>query len=264
MQPAGSHGPNPAPPGPRPAPGAPPGATRRAPARLARVPASAPDSAHQANLREKGGGGEGRVEPTAGRCGDFAGVLRAGCRGPALSATGPFDLNAPSERAGLLFIPTQFYRGTQFTPTLPMGKPRLGKELYPKPPTYHPTGKWDLGSRGSVAQVPCLWPPSILPGVGSRLGREAYSARNPARAGHRGLAYLGPSCRSHCCGSRRSPQTGRTDQTGCRRRTRSGRTASQLPAPSPPGLGTQGPFKPSGSQAPPPAPATCALEFPGS
>ncbi|XP_057172103.1 translation initiation factor IF-2-like [Ursus arctos] len=158
-QPAGSRGPNPAPPGPRPAPGAPPGATQRAPAPLARVLASVPDSAHQANLREKGGGGEGRVEPTAGRCGDFAGVLRAGCRGPALSATEPFGLNAPSERAGLLFIPTQFYRGTQFTPTLPMGKPRLGKELYPKPPTYHPTGPGRCPSLAEPTEKPeeLLW-----------------------------------------------------------------------------------------------------------
>lgn len=45
-----------------------------------------------------------------------------------------------------------------------------------------PSGKWDF-----VARAPCLWQPSILPGVGSRPGREAHSARTPRGAGTEAL-----------------------------------------------------------------------------
>lgn len=182
------------------------------------------------------------------------------------SAPGDPSLTAPSERAALLLIPTQFCRGRQFTRASPMGKLRLGKELYPKPPTNKwecqvVSGTWCPGLRRAgpvpLAALHPAWRWEA-PGPGIPQGQD------PLRGlGTEAFPNRGPSCRLHCRGSRRSQQMGRADQTGYHRRTRSGRTSPEIRAPSLPGLGALDRLKPSPSQAPPPAAAACASEFPG-
>lgn len=160
---------------------------------------------------------------------------------PCPQRQGTRRLNAPSERGALLLTPTQLCRGTRFTLALPMGKLRLGKELYPKPPTNKwecqlVSGTWGPGlRRAGPVPLAALHPARRreAPGLGSPQRQDP-----PRGLGTEALPNRGPSCGLHCRGSRQSQQMGRADQTGCHQRTRSGRTSL-------PGLGAQDRFKPS-------------------
>ncbi|XP_032269104.1 uncharacterized protein LOC116637680 [Phoca vitulina] len=94
---------------------------------------SAPESAPQASLREKGGGGEGRLEPTPGSRGDFVGVPRLPAPPSAPGDPGPE--RAPGARRPCCYSYPAL-RGDAVHSGFTDGETEARKELSPKPPAH--------------------------------------------------------------------------------------------------------------------------------